>query len=99
MNERPTPNPGDRKPLDDSVFSSPIRLYRLLLHRGPAMDMMNVIETVMCVTHLGRAEATHKMWETYHSGRSQLMITYRERAELYIEQFANRGLFVTLEPV
>jgi ATP-dependent Clp protease adapter protein ClpS len=46
-----------------------------------------------------RAEATYKMWEAYHCGRSVLLITYRERAELYVEQFASKGLTVTIEPI
>jgi hypothetical protein len=59
---------------------------------------MLVVHTIMELTHLGRAEATHKMWEAYHWGRSQLLVTVKERAELYVEQFAARGLTLTIEP-
>jgi ATP-dependent Clp protease adapter protein ClpS len=59
---------------------------------------MFVVRTVMELTRFCRAEATHKMWEAHHSGRSVLLVTYRERAELYAEQFANRGLPVAIEP-
>jgi hypothetical protein len=38
------------------------------------------------------------MWEAYHWGRSQLLVTVKERAELYVEQFAARGLTLTIEP-
>jgi len=62
------------------------------------MDLMFVVRTVMELTRLCRAEATHRMWEAHHSGRSVLLITYRERAELYQEQFASRGLTVSVEP-
>jgi hypothetical protein len=37
------------------------------------------------------------MWQAYHQGRSVLLTTHRERAELLAEQFAERGLRVTLE--
>ena len=33
------------------------------------------------------------------AGRSVLLVTYRERAEVFVEQFAEKGLSVTLEPV
>jgi ATP-dependent Clp protease adapter protein ClpS len=69
-----------------------------VLHAGSVTDMMFIIRTVMELTRLCRAEATHKMWETHHWGRSQLLITFKERAELYVEQFAGRGLTVTIEP-
>ncbi len=38
------------------------------------------------------------MWEAHHTGRSILFITYRERGELYVEQFADKGLTVSIEP-
>jgi ATP-dependent Clp protease adapter protein ClpS len=60
--------------------------------------MMFVVRTVMELTRLCKAEATHKMWEAHHFGRSQLLVTFRERAELYVEQFARKGLAVTMEP-
>src|SRR5207253_1074777 len=45
-----------------------------------------------------RADATHKTWEAHHSGRSVILQTHLERAELYVEQFADKGLVVTVEP-
>jgi ATP-dependent Clp protease adapter protein ClpS len=72
--------------------------YRLILLHDAALDLMFVVRTVMELTHLCRAEATHKMWEAHHSGRSRVLTTYKERAELYVEQFASRGLSVTIEP-
>lgn len=76
----------------------PFPPYRVVLHPDPHMDLMFVVRTVMELTRLCRAEATHRMWEAHHSGRSVLLITYRERAELYQEQFASRGLTVSVEP-
>lgn len=72
--------------------------YKVILHQSPAIDLMFVIRTVMELTRFCRAEATHKMWEAYHCGRSVLLITYKERAELYVEQFASKGLTVSIEP-
>jgi ATP-dependent Clp protease adaptor protein ClpS len=73
--------------------------YRVLLHPDPINDLMAVVRLVMEVTRFPRAEATHKMWEAHHKGRSVLMTTYRERAEFYAELFTDKGLNVSLEPV
>jgi ATP-dependent Clp protease adapter protein ClpS len=59
---------------------------------------MFVIRSVMELTRFPRAEATHKMWEAHHQGRSTLLTTWLERAELYVEQFASRGLDTSIEP-
>jgi ATP-dependent Clp protease adapter protein ClpS len=70
----------------------------VVLHHSAIIDLMFIVRTVMELTRLCRAEATHKMWEAHHCGRSVLLTTYKERAELYQEQFAGRGLSVSVEP-
>src|SRR5262245_11069071 len=72
--------------------------YKVILLQNAIDDLMFVVRSVMELTRFPRAEATHKMWEAYHCGRSVLLTTYLERAELYVEQFANKGLTVTAEP-
>ena len=72
--------------------------YRVILHRDSASDLMFVVRSVMELTRFPRAEATHKMWEAHHQGRSVLLTTWLERAELYVEQFATKGLAVSVEP-
>ena len=59
---------------------------------------MFVVRSVMELTRFPRAEATYKMWEAHHQGRSVLLTTWLERAELYVEQFASRRVTVTIEP-
>jgi ATP-dependent Clp protease adapter protein ClpS len=71
--------------------------YKVILHPGGGDDLMFVVRCVMELTRFPRAEATHKMWEAHHCGRSVLLTTYLERAELYVEQFAGKGLTVTIE--
>ena len=73
--------------------------YKLILHRNPSIDLMFVIRSVMELTRFPRAEATHKMWEAHHQGRAILLTTWLERAELYVEQFAGKGLDTSIEPV
>ena len=78
--------------------SQRLPLFKVVLLHNAAVDLMFVVRTVMELTRLCRAEATHKMWQAHHSGKSTLLTTYRERAELYVEQFAEKGLATTLEP-
>jgi ATP-dependent Clp protease adapter protein ClpS len=82
----------------NQVKKGPLPPFKVVLLNNVSQDLMFVVRTIMELTRLCRAEATHKMWEAHHSGRSQLLITHRERAELYASQFGERGLDVTVEP-
>jgi hypothetical protein len=93
-----TPLLPDDRSRDGRLFHHPILRYRIILHRTPGKELMFIVRTVMELTHFGRAEAVHRMWESYHWDRSQVLVTHLERAELYLEQFADRGLNVSLEP-
>ena len=92
----PDPTPDQPRALDPPRRRELPR-YKVILHQG-GHDLMFVVRSVMELTRFCRAEATHKMWEAHHSGRSVVLTTYRERAELYVEQFADRNLTVTIEP-
>jgi ATP-dependent Clp protease adapter protein ClpS len=96
-----------RWPDDHSCVSRPsaertqprqLSRFKVILLRDAINDLMFIVRTVMELTRLCRAEATHKMWEAHHCGRSVLLVTYLERAELYVEQFASRNVATTLEP-
>ncbi len=89
-----------RRPLDSPEPAPRRQLprYRVVLHKDARLDLMFVVRTVMELTRFCRDEATHRMWQAHHDGRSTVLVTYLERAELYAEQFAGRGLTVSLEP-
>lgn len=72
--------------------------YRVVLHGDAMQDLMLIVAAVMELMHFYRDEAMLKMWRAHHFGTSCLLVTYRERGELFVEQFASRGLRVTLEP-
>jgi ATP-dependent Clp protease adaptor protein ClpS len=76
----------------------PLRRFRVVLHRAADRDLMFVARVVMELTRFGSAEAEFRMWEAYHRGRSLVLVTHLERAELFVEQFADRGLAATIEP-
>ena len=94
-----SPLPPDPSSRSDAPHSQPLPPYRVVLTRATDQQLMGIVRAVMDVTHLCREEATHKMWESYHRGRSQLLVTHKERAELYVDQFADHGVTVTIEPV
>ena len=76
----------------------PLPRYRLVLLQNAAADLMFIIRSVMELGRFPRAEATHKMWEAHHQGQSVVLTTWLERAELYVEQFADKGLATRIEP-
>jgi ATP-dependent Clp protease adapter protein ClpS len=90
----PNPVPGQTRPPD---VTRQLPRCQLVLHYDAAHDLMFVVRSVMELTRFPRAEATYKMWQAHHNGRSILLFTHRERAELYAEQFASKGLTVTVE--
>jgi ATP-dependent Clp protease adapter protein ClpS len=94
----PDRNPVEKRPSFGPQRHRPLPRYKVILHREPLKDLMFIVRSVMELTRFPRAEATHKMWETHHHGRSIILVTYLERAELYVEQFANKGLPASVEP-
>ena len=96
-NDRPQPPASGptRLPLR---HTGPISRYKVLLHRTADKELMFVVRAVMELTRYGSAEAEFRMWEAHHRGRSLVLVTHLERAELYVEQFADRGLCATIEP-
>ena len=96
MSQRPPDPPASPRP-DASKFR-PLPPYRVILLHEAGQELMRIVRAVMDLTRLCKEEATHKMWESYHRGQSLLLVTHKERAELYIDQFAHLGVTVTIEP-
>lgn len=92
----------DRAPNGHNPHNQPVRrrlpCYKVILLHNASLDLMFIVRTVMQLTRLCRAEATHKMWEAVNRGQSVVLVTYKERAELFVEQFADAGLPTRLEP-
>jgi ATP-dependent Clp protease adapter protein ClpS len=70
----------------------------VVLLRDADKSLLFVARAVMELTRLCREEAMTRMWEAYHLGRSVVVATHLERAELFVEQFAERGLRASVEP-
>jgi ATP-dependent Clp protease adaptor protein ClpS len=72
--------------------------FRVLLHNDDVNEMNFVVRTIVELVHLSKPAATQRMMEAHTSGVSLLTVTHKERAELYVDQFATKGLTVTIEP-
>jgi ATP-dependent Clp protease adapter protein ClpS len=86
-------------PFDKHKSALQTSLVQLTLHLDSEDDLLHAMRTVMELLRFCVAEATHKMWCAHHEGKAPLLVLHRERAELYVEQFAYRGVTVTLEKV
>lgn len=76
----------------------PMPPWKVLLHNDDKNDMGFVVKTVMELTPLNEDEAQQRTDEAHKTGLALLLTTHKERAELYQEQFASKGLTVTIEP-
>jgi ATP-dependent Clp protease adaptor protein ClpS len=84
---------------DEPATAGPLlRRYNVVLHRAADKALLAVVRAVRELTRFAEAEAMARMWEAHHDGRAVVLATHLERAELYVEQFADKGLRATLEP-
>lgn len=88
------------KPKKSPAPAEPRQLppYKVLLHNDDVNDVAHVVHSILKVTHLSLADAETKMLEAHNKGVALLLVTHKERAELYQEQFATFNLTVTVEP-
>lgn len=72
--------------------------YKVLLHNDDVNSFEHVIASILKLTTLTPQEAIIRTLEAHESGLALLLTTHRERAELYIDQFATLKLTATTEP-
>lgn len=73
-------------------------LYKVLLHNDDVNVFEHVIMSIVKITSLSLHDAELRTLEANNSGVALLLVTHRERAELYEEQFRSCNLIVTIEP-
>jgi ATP-dependent Clp protease adaptor protein ClpS len=73
-------------------------LWKVLLHNDDKNSFDFVINSIVELTTIKKQDAEIKAKEAHDSGLSLLLVTHKERAELYQEQFQSKGLSVTIEP-
>jgi ATP-dependent Clp protease adaptor protein ClpS len=74
-------------------------LYRVLLHNDDVSAADFVVSTIVELTPLNHDRAVQVMLEAHTTGVGLLLVSHKERAELYQEQFQSKTLTVTIEPV
>jgi ATP-dependent Clp protease adaptor protein ClpS len=72
--------------------------WKVLLHNDEKNEMLFVIRAIVELTPLNREDALTRMLEAHKSGVALLLITHKERAELYLDQFQTKGLTISIEP-
>ncbi len=72
--------------------------YKVLLHNDDVNTFEHVILSILKLTRLTQEEAIERTVEAHERGISLLLVTHKERAELYCEQFATYQVTVTCEP-
>jgi ATP-dependent Clp protease adaptor protein ClpS len=72
--------------------------YKVLLHNDDVNSFEHVILAIVELTPLTTESAFEKTLIAHHQGVALLLVTHKERAELYQEQFTSLKLTVTIEP-
>ena len=105
MADKENDKPQSEAAVKEAVKPSPVRKppqplpqFKVLLHNDDVNDMGYVVGTIVELTPLGKQEAEQRTVEANDTGVSLILITHKERAELYQEQFTSKKLVVTIEP-
>lgn len=105
MAEHDNDKPQQQTAVKEAVKPSPVRKppqplpqFKVLLHNDDVNDMLYVVGTIIELTPLDIDQAKQRTIEADKTGVSLLLITHKERAELYQEQFTSKKLTVTIEP-
>jgi ATP-dependent Clp protease adaptor protein ClpS len=72
--------------------------WKVLLHNDDVNTPEHVIKSLIEVTHLKEQDATVRTKEAHKTGVALILVTHKERAELYQDQFQSKSLTVTIEP-
>src|SRR3954447_14438517 len=69
----------------------PLPPWKVLLHNDDKNDFDFVIDTIVALTPLNEPDASNRTKEAHQTGVALLLVTHKERAELYREQFQSKG--------
>ena len=72
--------------------------YKVLLHNDEVNTFESVIAAILKLTTLEPREALLRTLEAHETGVALLLVTHKERAELYHDQFTTFKITVTIEP-
>lgn len=72
--------------------------YKVLLHNDDKNTVEHVILTLLELTPLDVDRCKQVTLEADKTGVALVLVTHKERAELYVDQFKSKSLTVTIEP-
>jgi ATP-dependent Clp protease adaptor protein ClpS len=72
--------------------------WKVLLHNDDVNTHEHVVKSIVELTHLSEEDATVRTKEADKTGVALILVTHKERAELYRDQFQSKSLTVTIEP-
>lgn len=72
--------------------------FKVLLHNDDVNTIEHVVASILRLTALAKEQAILRALEAHEAGVALLLVTHKERAELYQEQFTSLSLTVTVEP-
>ena len=72
--------------------------FRVLLHNDDVNEMGYVVRTLIELTPLDKTRSIEVTLEADATGVALLLVTHKERAELYQQQLKSKGLTATIEP-
>ncbi len=72
--------------------------YKVLLHNDEVNTFETVIVAILKLTALPPQEALIRTLEAHETGVALLLVTHKERAELYMDQFQTFKITVSIEP-
>jgi len=70
--------------------------WKVLLHNDDVNEYTHVIKSIVELTHLSEQDATVRTKEADKTGVALILVTHKERAELYRDQFQSKSLTVTI---
>ncbi len=99
----PTPAPAEQsKGATTAVLDRPpprnLPHFKVILHNDDVNTLEHVVQSLVELTPLEPQRALVVTKEANDSGLALVLVTHRERAELYQEQLQSKSLTVTIEP-
>lgn len=74
--------------------------WKVILHNDDVNHALDVAKAIVRIVGLSMADAVTKTMQAHEEGHAILIVTHKEKAELYMEQFTSHvpPITVTIEP-
>ncbi len=86
-----------KKKESDEIKLEPLPRYAVILHNDDLHSMEEVVLLLIEIFHYKVKKATRLMLEAHFKGRSTVLVTLFERAELYRDKLRSKTLISTIE--